>query len=138
MGSKGRKIADSTAAAIEPQPPQRRHVSAYSPDTNFFFQCRQVAELPWHELEGADPSDVSEVRLSITPAVMKEIDRHKGKGNSRTARRAREASSLFRRAFGSANNQVELRPSLLAAVVLELPPLLKIDFSDFQQSAQTD
>ncbi|MFL9828743.1 PIN domain-containing protein [Rhodoplanes sp. SY1] len=98
----------------------------YFPDTNFFFECRKAADLPWHELEGVVSSAASEVRLIVPSAVITEIDRHKQKGNSRTARRAREASALLRQAVQSADHTVEVR-SAVPRVTLSLPPVLRID-----------
>lgn len=61
-------------------------VKRYAPDTNFFLQARSPAELPWEELTDADS-----IELVVLPAVVGELDNHKGKGNSRAARRARAA-----------------------------------------------
>jgi len=66
------------------------------PDTNLFIQCRALASLPWAEL-----GDWDEVELLVTRPVQAEIDRQKGGGNGRLARRAREASALIREAITS-------------------------------------
>jgi hypothetical protein len=62
------------------------------PDTNFFLQFRDPAELPWREIVG----DVEELRLLVCRTVQSEIDRLKGDGRDRRAERARKASSRFR------------------------------------------
>ncbi|QSZ57717.1 hypothetical protein [Rhizobium sp. ZX09] len=61
------------------------------PDSNLFFQCRALGELPWKEL-----GDYDEVELIVSRPVQKEIDRHKGGGNDRRQRRARQIASLLR------------------------------------------
>lgn len=57
------------------------------PDTNLFFQCKSLAQLDWARF-GADS-----IELIVTRPMLAEIDSHKSKGNSRTAKRARTASS---------------------------------------------
>lgn len=61
-------------------------------DTNFFIQCRKYNEIGW---EIGELEDVTEVVVLISRPVVSEIDRHKHDGNSRRARRARSANSLF-------------------------------------------
>lgn len=61
------------------------HIQRYAPDTNFFFHAKSPEQLPWRELTDAD-----EVELVVLDEVMRELDRHKANGNSRSARRARE------------------------------------------------
>lgn len=62
-------------------------------DTNFFIQCKKYDQIDWNidELE-----DVSEIILMISRPVQSEIDRQKQDGNTRRAKRARVANSLFR------------------------------------------
>lgn len=98
----------------------------YFPDTNFFFECRKVSDLPWHELEGVAAADATEVRLIVPSPVITEIDRHKQRGNSRTAKRAREASALLRQALSSLGNTVEVRAAN-PRVTLSLPPVVRTD-----------
>jgi PIN domain-containing protein len=105
-------------------------MKTYFPDTNFFFECRKALDLPWHELEGVSPSDAQDVRLIIPPTVIEEIDRHKTKGNNRTAKRARDASAILRKAFKSPDNRTDLRTAS-PRVVLELPPVINVDMSQF-------
>jgi rRNA-processing protein FCF1 len=77
-------------------------MKVYFPDTNFFFDCRRAGDLPWHELEGVKGGQASDVRLIVPSAVVTEIERHKAKGNSRAAKRARDASALLRGALEAA------------------------------------
>jgi hypothetical protein len=105
-------------------------MKVYFPDTNFFFECRKASDLPWHELENVPAQQVSDVRLLVPSAVVTEIERHKSKGNSRTAKRARDASALLRRALESPDRQVELRAAN-PRVILELPRVVRTDFSSF-------
>ncbi len=62
------------------------HIQRYAPDTNFFFQAKSPDQLPWQDL-----TDAGKIELIVLDEVMGELDRHKSNGNSRTARRAREA-----------------------------------------------
>lgn len=61
------------------------------PDSNLFFQYRALHELPWNEL-----GDYGQIELIVSRPVQKEIDRHKGGGNDRRQRRARQAASVLR------------------------------------------
>jgi hypothetical protein len=105
-------------------------MKVYFPDTNFFFECRQAADLLWHELERTKPDQAPDIRLIVPSTVIDEIERHKAKGNSRTAKRARKASALLRKALTSPGHITERRPAS-PRVSLELPRVLRIDFSRF-------
>ena len=59
-------------------------------DTNLFFECKRLEDLPWSEL-GADP-----VVIALTKPVHAEIDKHK-KGGGRTRKRALEVSGRVRK-----------------------------------------
>jgi len=61
------------------------------PDTNVFVQCKKLEALDWNLL---GPYDT--VMLVVTRPVVTEVDSQKG-GTGRLAKRARNASSLFRR-----------------------------------------
>lgn len=61
------------------------------PDTNLFIQCKPINELNWSKW-----NDYDEVCLIISRPVQAEIDRQKGGGNTRLAKRARATSSMFR------------------------------------------
>jgi predicted ribonuclease YlaK len=83
-------------------------------DTNFFLQCRDPRQLPW-----ADVADGNDVVVLIPRTVQKEVDQKKQGGNSRRAKRARKASSLFREVLGA----LELRK-----VVREAGPRVELSF----------
>jgi hypothetical protein len=102
----------------------------YFPDTNFFLECRKASDLAWHELDGSQPGQGSDIHLIVPSTVITEIERHKQKGNSRTAKRAREASAVLRKALTSSDHKTELRAAT-PRVLLSLPPVLKINYSQF-------
>lgn len=58
-------------------------------DTNLFFECKRLEELPWSDL-AVDP-----VVIALTKPVLAEIDKHK-KGGGRTRKRAIEISGRIR------------------------------------------
>jgi hypothetical protein len=105
-------------------------VKTYFPDTNFFFECRKAIDLPWHELDGSAPGTGPDIQPVVPPTVITEIERHKAKGNSRTAKRARDISARLREAFLAADQQLVLRETS-PKVVLKLPPVFKVDFSQY-------
>jgi PIN domain len=87
-------------------------------DTNVFLQCRALHEVPWGDAVQAD-----EIELVIGAPVQDEIDRLKGDGNSRRARRARETNSLFRSSLASPGESLTLRESA-PKVTLRFAPAL--------------
>ena len=90
------------------------------PDTNVFLQCRALQELLWGDAAQAD-----EIELLIGAPVQEEIDRLKGDGNLRRARRARETNNLFRAALLSSDESLILResgPKLTLRFAPTLPP----------------
>jgi hypothetical protein len=105
-------------------------VRTYFPDTNFFFECRKAIDLPWHDLDGTTPGAGPDILLIVPPSVITEIERHKAKGNSRTAKRARDISARLREAFLAPDQQTVLREAD-PRVVLQLPPVFKVDFSRY-------
>ena len=105
-------------------------MKVYFIDTNLFLECRKASDLPWHELDGAKPGEGPDVRLIVPRTVVSEIDRHKGKGSGRKAKRARDASAVLRKAFTSGRHATELRAAN-PRVVLELPRIIRPDFSQF-------
>lgn len=111
-------------------------MKTYFPDTNFFFECRKASNLPWHEITSPASAPGPDIRLIVPPTVITEIERHKANGNSRTAKRARDASALLRQALTSQGNEVELRPEN-PRVVLALPPVVKIEFKHLQGLDET-
>ena len=62
------------------------------PDTNLFVQCKPLSELDWSPWSYYD-----EIHIIVTRPVQKEIDKHKNRGNDRTASRSRKAANLFRK-----------------------------------------
>lgn len=69
----------------------------YFPDTNLFLECRKASALPWHELSGQATAQDETVRLVIPPTVITEIERNKGRGNDRKAKRARDTWQSYER-----------------------------------------
>lgn len=104
-------------------------MKTYFPDTNFFFECRKAIDLPWHELDGTAPGD-ADILLVVPPTVITEIERHKAKGNSRTAKRAREISTRLREAVLASDQRTVLRETK-PKIVLQLPPVFKVEFSQY-------
>jgi hypothetical protein len=88
------------------------------PDTNVFLQCRAFDELPW-----ADSIDADEIELLIGAPVQDEIDRLKHDGNSRRARRARDANSLFRKVLATESQAITVRETCPRVVLRFAPPL---------------
>lgn len=74
------------------------------PDTNLFIQCKPLGELDWSKWEEYD-----EVCLLVSRPVQAEIDRQKGGGNSRLAKRARSTSSRFGDILLSEKDYYEVR-----------------------------
>jgi hypothetical protein len=75
------------------------------PDANLFLQCRDVRELPWNELAQGDGL----IEVMIARPVQREVDRLKGDGNTRRARKARKSSSLFRDVIETSEGNLVLR-----------------------------
>jgi hypothetical protein len=73
-------------------------------DTNLFFECKSLDQLPWSEL-GADP-----IVILLTKPVLDEIDKHK-KGNGRTRERALAIYGRVRDMLRSSAKEVEIQPS---------------------------
>ena len=88
-------------------------------DTNLFFECKSLDQLPWFEL-GADP-----IIILLTKPVLDEIDKHK-KSNGRTRDRALATYGRVRDMLKSAAKEVEIRPSS-PRVLLRREPTVKPD-----------
>jgi hypothetical protein len=73
-------------------------------DTNLFFECKALDQLPWLEL-GADP-----IVILLTKPVLDEIDKHK-KGNGRTRDRALAIYGRVRDMLRSSAKEVEIQAS---------------------------
>jgi hypothetical protein len=88
------------------------------PDTNVFLQCKALKQIPWRDISAAD-----EIDLWVGVPVQEEIDRLKGDGSLRRARRARETNSFFRAALLSSDESLILRESA-PKVTLRFAPTL--------------
>jgi hypothetical protein len=96
-------------------------------DTNLFFECKPLEQLPWGEL-GHDP-----VVLLLTKPVLDEIDKHK-KGTGRTRARALEIFGLVRGMLGADKREVEIRqesPRVLLRLEATRPDVGLKDDLDF-------
>jgi len=74
----------------------------YVADTNLFFECKRLEDLPWEELEG-DP-----IVIALTRPVLNEVDRHKN-GTGRTRRRAIETNGRIRDLLDQGIDEVAIR-----------------------------
>jgi hypothetical protein len=74
------------------------------PDTNLFIQCKPLEALDWSVFGDFDAID-----LIVTRPVQKEIDAHKGKGNTRVASRSRAAASVLKEVLASELGYKEVR-----------------------------
>lgn len=90
-------------------------------DTNIFIQCRDLEQLPLAEAFGEE----KHILLLIPRAVQKEIDRHKQEGHTRRAKRARRASSFFRRIILSQDTKIIIKDS---------DPIVEISFTPLLNS----
>ncbi|MGO8673343.1 MAG: PIN domain-containing protein [Capsulimonadaceae bacterium] len=88
-------------------------------DTNLFFECRSLDQLPWHQL-GYDP-----VVVLLTKPVLDEIDKHK-KATGRTRTRALTIFGHVRGMLTSSVQELEIQPSS-PNVVLRLTSNVKPD-----------
>lgn len=89
-------------------------------DTNIFIQCKSLSEIDWSVL-----GDVDQVDLVVTRPVQVEIDRQKGKGTGRVARRARAAASKFGEALNCKDETLIItkgRPEVRLRVSTQLRP----------------
>lgn len=71
-------------------------------DTNLFFECKALEDLPWHEL-GFDP-----VVILVTKPVLDEIDKHK-KGTGRTRGRALDIFGRIRAMLTAGVQEVDIQ-----------------------------
>ena len=72
-------------------------------DTNLFIQCKDLKDIDWSIWAGFD-----EVHLCICRTVLREIDKHKTRGNDRLGRRARHTSTLFGRLVSSTSGFLQI------------------------------
>lgn len=96
-------------------------MKVYFLDTNVFLQCRDLKDLPWHEL-----ADKQDLLLLIPRTVQEEIDRQKSDGNTRRGKRARNASTFFREIILSNDTRI---------VLLDSNPRVEISFPDTKSSS---
>lgn len=101
------------------------------PDTNFFLQFQDPAEIPW-----ADIGAGGDVTLMVCRAVQGEIDDLKGNGNARRAARARKVSAQFRTMVLS-NSPLVLRETG-PRVVLDFTPRPDWDVSSAPSFSKMD
>lgn len=90
------------------------------PDTNIFIQCKSLSEIDWSVL-----GDFDQVDLVVTRPVQVEIDRQKGKGTGRLARRARAAASKFGEALDCEDETLIIakgRPEVRLRISIQLRP----------------
>ncbi len=73
-------------------------------DTNLFFECKSLEQLPWNEL-GFDS-----IVILLTKPVLDEIDKHK-KANGRTRKRALEIFGQVRSMLTASTQETEIRLS---------------------------
>ncbi|MER9338759.1 hypothetical protein NKJ06_33360 [Mesorhizobium sp. M0293] len=102
------------------------------PDTNLFFQCKDIGGLPWSDL-----GDFDEVELIVSRPIQKEIDRRKGETTTRLGKRARKAHGLLRDVISNKLNPIVLReknPKILLFLQVDLKPnaalATKLDYEE--------
>lgn len=93
-------------------------IQRYALDTNFFFHAKSPEQLPWQDM-----TDVERVELIVLDEVMRELDRHKANGNSRSARRARDVFHKLDPLIDDELEEVSVRDSG-PRVVFRLAPFL--------------
>ena len=86
-------------------------------DTNLFFECKRLEDLPWSEL-GAD-----QVVIALTRPVHAEIDKHK-KGGGRTRKRALEVSGRVRKMLESHAQETVIQEEVPRVVLRMVPTVL--------------
>lgn len=101
-------------------------------DTNLFFECRKLEELPWQEL-GHDP-----IVVLLTKPVLDEIDKHK-KANGRTRDRAIDIFGRVRAMLQASQTEVvlcESGPNVLLRRLGHVQP--NADFKEDLDYSRTD
>lgn len=92
-------------------------------DTNLFFECRRLEDLPWADL-GAGP-----LVIALTKPVIGEIDKHK-KGGGRTRKRALDISGRIRRMLVEGQSESVIReadPRVILRLMPVVPPTPKLE-----------
>ncbi len=90
---------------------------AFVADTNLFFECKRLEEIPWIDL-AADP-----VVIALTKPVLAEIDKHK-KGGGRTRKRALDISGRIRGMLAAHTSEVVIQEAT-PRVVLRLMAIVQ-------------
>jgi hypothetical protein len=83
-------------------------------DTNLFFECKVLEELPWSEL-GFDS-----IVILLTKPVLEEIDKHK-KANGRTRKRALEIFKRVREMLATSTTDLVVRDASPRVVLRRIP-----------------
>ncbi|WP_139974503.1 PIN domain-containing protein [Ochrobactrum sp. CGA5] len=86
-------------------------------DTNLFFECMRLEELPWSDL-AVDP-----VVIALTKPVLAEIDKHKN-GGGRTRKRAIEISGRIRGMLAALPPEIVIQEAT-PRVLLRLMPIVQ-------------
>lgn len=92
---------------------------AFVADTNLFFECKRLEEIPWSDL-AADP-----VVVALTKPVLAEIDKHK-KAGGRTRKRAVQISGRVREMLSAASPETVIKEAG-PRVLLRLMPIVQPD-----------
>ena len=89
-------------------------------DTNLFLECRDLSDIPWHELGFAS------IDLLVTSTVQQEIDAHKKNRNGRTYKKALAAAKRNRELATSGAEFLVIQEDI-PRVLLKLMPSSGID-----------
>lgn len=90
------------------------------PDTNVLLQCKPLGNVSFAEI-----TDCDEIQVIITWPIQQEIDRQKGKGSTRLAKKARSAAALFDKILDSPSGTLIVRersPRVCISMDLSLKP----------------
>jgi hypothetical protein len=85
---------------------------------NLFLQCRAITSLPWKDL-----GEAGLITIYIGHTLTREVDRLKGDGNQRRAKRARDTNSLFRKLLREPNKTIVLQEAHPRVILTFLPHL---------------
>lgn len=97
------------------------HPVQFFADTNLLLQCEDLDKLSWSDVTTAD-----RILVIVPKAVQIEIDRLKGDGNKRRARRARRANGLLRSAIQAPDFVIPIRTARPAVDLALAPETLKV------------
>lgn len=86
-------------------------------DTNIFIHCKDFDQIKWSEKFGSD-----QITLVVVPAIMRELDKHKGDPNNRRRRdRARKAASLIKEAAQNSTGKTVTKQAVFVVFPTEPP-----------------